>query len=92
MKLKTASRGVKARVGHDSHVSKEYGLAKIFQASSAVALGQGIFSTIFFPERHKYLNFCKAILVFFSFHSILFTHGYPVNRRRLLFRWPCIKS
>ena len=67
MKLKTASRGVKARVGHDSHVSKEYGLAKIFQASSAVALGQGIFLTIFFPERHKYLNFCKAILVFFHF-------------------------
>ena len=45
VKLKAASHGVKSRSeqrSHSSaHISKEYGLTKIFQTSSAVALGQG---------------------------------------------------
>lgn len=61
MKLKAASRGMKSRVGRDAHsstqISKEYGLSKIFQTSSAVALGQGIFFQLFCFQNDRNIQF-----------------------------------
>ena len=34
----------------------------------------------------------KPLFHFISFHFKFFTHGYPVNQERLLFRGPCLKS